>query len=287
MNKRRILITLTVLFILTIIQAKSNLKNKIPESLTSAKENTTGFIDNFDYDWPSKSKKISPNGLWNKIQALNWGWNDGLTSKNAFTINEPFSQLCLQVKKNGRGAEIDSTSKYHYGLYKAKIKASKSTKKILNPSGVCNGFFVYWQENDAVFEEIDVELLSKDPRYVYFTIHRGKSLFNPPKEENWSTSSGPIRVKGKRPDKDFHEYGFKWLKDRVEFFIDDFSKPVWVYKESDDPSSQHIPSNPATLIFNNWTGAINWTGSNPKKIRKMYVDWVEYIPENKIENILE
>lgn len=268
---------MAVLLVLSMAQIGSNPKDKIVENPTSTLESipAPGFIDNFDYKWPSKSTQISPNGRWEKIK---WEWQDGLIPENVFTIDNPFGQLCLRVKKDGRGGQVNSiSSDYHYGLYKARIKASRSTKNIAKNKGVCSAFFVYWQKSDDAFEEIDVEILSKEPKYVYFTIHRGKDLFNPPREVNWSISK-KIRVKGKRTDKDFHEYGFKWLKDRVEFFIDDFSQPVWVYQESDDPSSRHIPGNQATLILNNWTGSIYWTGSNPKKIRKMYVDWVEYIP---------
>lgn len=282
MKKIVMLIFATFLISLSIIILASQVKigfdsYEANEKLINSNKNAPGFFDDFNYDWPRKSEKDSQNGLWRKIERK---WNDGLVTKNVFTINGSLHQLCLQVKKNGEGAQIDSVlSNYHYGLYKAKIKASESTRNIFTNRGVCNGFFVYWGKNDYYFEEIDVEILSKKTRHVYFTVHRGKDLFNPPLPENWSESSGPIRVKGKRTDKDFHEYGFKWLKDRVEFFIDDFSEPVWTYYESDDLSAQHIPSNPATLILNNWTGEMGWSGLNPKKLRKMYVDWVEYTPE--------
>jgi len=278
-----------------------------------------GFPDEFDYSWPASTDEISPNGLWMKRQK---DWMGGLSPKNVWTsriINakRPYTQrkpyqgfikakdlvewnnetketdvlfskifdrkLVLLVDEEGLGAQINSLEpSFHYGLYKSSIKASPKTQSDPeDPKGVCSGFFVYWPgQSDDYFEEIDVEILSREPEYVYFTIWRGRKLFSPKRKTHWKWSKKVMLQD--RSDQYFHTFGFKWLPDRVEFYVNDFKSPMCVYRESDDKSAQHIPLNPAYLILNNWTGSDSWSGSNPQEIEMTYVDWIDYIP---LENL--
>lgn len=234
-----------------------------------------GFPDEFNYLWPPSARDRSPNLLWRKIQ---WEWKGGLVTENVWTEEKPENELVILVDEGGRGGQINSeSSSYHYGMYKASIKASRKTESdSSDPKGVCNGFFVYWQgDSEDHFEEIDVEILSREPDYVYFTIWRGRKLFYAWREEHWVWSK-KVKVRG-RTDKAYHVYGFNWLPERVEFFVDNFEEPAAVYHESDE-EGQHIPSHPATLIINNWTGEKYWSGDPPGRDRKMHVEWVNHIP---------
>lgn len=234
-----------------------------------------GFPDEFDYLWSPSARECSPNFLWRKIQ---WEWKGGLVTENVWTKEKPESRLVILVDEDGRGGQINSeSSSYHYGMYKASIKASPKTEPDpSDPKGVCNGFFVYWQgDSEDYFEEIDIEILSREPDYVYFTIWRGRKLFAPWLKEHWIWSK-KVKARG-RTDKAYHVYGFNWLPDKVEFFVDDFQEPAVVYYESDE-EGQHIPSHPATLIINNWTGAKYWSGNSPGRNTKMLVEWADHIP---------
>ncbi|UCC39259.1 MAG: glycoside hydrolase family 16 protein [Candidatus Aminicenantes bacterium] len=263
-----------------------------------------GFPDEFDYVWHQTSTEYSPNLLWEKVQKK---WMGGLSTENVWSENtedrsihfrgnklghqndkfapwpnrmQPkIDRLVIQLNEDGRGGQIKSTSpSFHYGFYKASIKASQMTEcDTSNLKGVTNGFFVYQPgATDDYFEEIDVEILSREPEYVYFTIWRGRKLFNPWRKTHWKWSK-KVKV-GRRTDRAFHSYGFKWLPDRIEFYVDNFREPKVVYHESDDKSAQHIPNQNAYLIFNNWTGSKYWSGENPQKIEKMFIDWVDYSP---------
>lgn len=280
-----------------------------------------GFPDEFDYEWHPYDVQISPNLLWKKRQK---DWQDGLSQNNVWTSeaeketvhvktreafpnflekNEitdkqndsekdyAYSQaldrnLILLVDEEGRGAQINSLEpSFHYGLYQSSIKSGPKTPcEPQDPKGVCTGFFVYRTgPHEDYFEEIDIEILSREPEYVYFTIWRGRKLFSPHRKTHWKWSI-KVKLKG-RADEYYHTYGFKWLPDRIEFYVDDFNEPAAIYNESDDRTAHNIPEYPAYLMLNTWSGSTAWSGNHPNKKEMTYVNWIDYIPlENLREN---
>jgi len=194
---------------------------------------------------------------WNKID---WNWNAGLYSAN---VLQDGGNLVLRVNKgSGIGAQIQSvTSDYHYGEYKALIKAAPS---MTSPEGVCQGFFYNWSDpqNRKNYQEIDIEILSKDPGYVHFVVHQGGEYF---------------RIPVSNQSSQFHEYGFRWYPGRVEFILDGTVVAT---------TTQNIPTEPGTLIINNWSGD-TWAGDPLQGMGNldMSIQSISYSPITLLQNI--
>lgn len=118
-------------------------------------------------DLPGHRKVNGTIDLSNKIKfnKIDWKWQAGLHSKNVFMNN---NELVLRVEDStGIGAQLNSKSTYRYGMYKVLMKASPETEK----AGVCSSFFYYWGESDTIYQEIDIEILSRERNLVHFTVH--------------------------------------------------------------------------------------------------------------------
>ena len=158
--------------------------------------------------------------------------------------------LDLTVPEGKReGGEIVSLREYGYGRYRAKIKASPV-------AGTVQAFFAYRDPDNppdpAGHKEIDVELgLWPDRRIITFNTYVDGDE-NP---HNYAIDYDPWI--------DFHEYGFDWYADHVDFFVDD--NLIWT-------SWDRIPLEPCTIRLNNWVRG----GSLPAQESHMYVDWVTY-----------
>lgn len=152
---------------------------------------------------------------------------------------------------NNVGGEYKSNGKYYLGNYRASIKVNQTAGSYLT-------FFAYvWPSDQGTntHNEIDIELI-KD---------HGKT------EAMLSTWQNYVRTQYLYtlpfdPSASYHTYGFDWYTDRVEFFIDDTSKPVWA-------SYSNIPVDPMYVYFNNWVEK-NPPASHGNGVSSEYVDWV-------------
>lgn len=161
------------------------------------------------------------------------------------------SQLVLLSDVNKHiGSQYESKSLYHYGKYKARIKTC-------NTPGSTMAFFMYKGPEPDGHNELDIEFEKKDGRTkIYFSTyyHRQQNsyVYDPPFD----------------PGAAFHDYAFYWYPDRVEFYVDDMTTPVWT-------SYQYVPNEPCYLIFNNWilSHPIDTSGFETTT-NAMYVDWV-------------
>lgn len=174
------------------------------------------------------------------------------------------------------GAEIRSTRHaYHYGRYLARIQAPERTEM---PTGTCTGFFTYYEDPDTgAVEEIDVELLSYDPYNVHFTVHWGRQG-----KDKGSWTEAVLVPQG--IDRGYHEYGFEWFADRVEFFVDPKKNrdKRWICRKTDDPERIiRIPTHKTMLLMNHWTGN-TWAGEPLESDARLpvgaSVDLVDYQP---------
>lgn len=209
------------------------------------------FFDSFDYNFSSRN---SPNGIWSKV-ADAWSY---CTYKEEHVWTSG-SNLVIRVPSNLRecGQIVSAQSNYLYGSYRAKIKAS-------NIPGVVNAFFYYLNDSS----EIDIEILTNQNRErrgkVHFVVHP-------------SSSSSSCRARNSHcefnlrfnPSDAFHEYGFDWYPNRVEFFVD--GRRVHTIRVN-------VPSTHGTIRLNNWTGNPIWGGGPPTTDALMYVDYVTYRP---------
>ena len=196
---------------------------------------------------------------WNKIDWDGADKNSGLYNKNVLIEN---NNLVLSLHEgSGIGSQVESVaSNYHYGQYTATIKAVPPT---ISPEGVCQGFFYYHDDNS----EIDVEILSKDPGFVYFTVQGGEYF----------------RILVPNQSTQYHEYGFSWTNDQVEFLLD--GEVVATTKEN-------IPDKPGYIILNNWSGVPDWSGYPPQgdRMLDMYVQSVSFgvepvVPSSQVDSV--
>jgi len=228
---------------------------------------------------PSPSYQVccpSPNISWHKVL---WRWSGtgfpdcDLLPENVATTgtNELILSVSPYTGQSGervKAAQIESTASYGPGSYRIYAKSSAPT--VVCPAGnrdygVVNGFFYALSGHG----EIDVEIRSKEqwPQcnlrsgLIEFAVHSsGQSL------------SRPVGVSFD-PSLGFHEYGFDWRSDRVEFFVD--GELVAAVTKAQIP----IPFRAGPVLLNNWTGLTSsFSGKPPASQSDMLVSWVSYSP---------
>jgi endo-1,3-1,4-beta-glycanase ExoK len=184
----------------------------------------TSFVDNFD--------NIN-RSLW----YVSDGWNNGAHqnctwSKNQVRAEEGVLHLGFAEGKskdrNYLCGEIQTTKRYGYGTYEARIKAATG-------SGLNSAFFTYIGPTDKQqHDEIDFEVLGKNTGDVqvnqYVKAKGGNEKLVP--------------VSGKA-DSGFNDYAFVWEKDRLRYYLN--GKLV---QDVTDPSK--IPSGPQKIFFSLW-----------------------------------
>jgi beta-glucanase (GH16 family) len=148
-------------------------------------------------------------------------------------------------------AEIVSRrNDFLYGTYRASIRTT-------SVPGAVAGWFTYLGNP---LNEIDVELLSRDPRTARFTLHHIKTGVDHGRKELAFD-----------PGVAFHEYRFDWYADRVVYFVD---------SELVATLTKDVPDRPSRLLLNHWSGNIpTFGGAAPTEDAIMQVDWVYFSPD--------
>jgi beta-glucanase (GH16 family) len=156
--------------------------------------------------------------------------------------------------------EYRTTSEtYKYGYYETRMKAFKG-------AGLVAGtFFTYAGQWGAdSHNEIDFEVLGKDPTSVqinYFYAGSGKR----------SENEAHIKL-GFDATKDFHNYGFIWRKDSIEWYVD--GKKV-------HKATANIPQDPCKIMVNFWPGTSEvsaWLGGVYEGDGgQVEYDWIKYM----------
>ncbi|WP_431320206.1 glycoside hydrolase family 16 protein [Rhizobium sp. YTU87027] len=194
----------------------------------------TSFVDDFD--------KIN-RGFW----YVSDGWNNGAHqnctwSKNNVKVENGALQLSFADGKskdrNYLCGEIQTTKRYGYGTYEARIKAGTG-------SGLNSAFFTYIGPADKQkHDEIDFEVLGKNTGEVQV------NQYVQAKGDNEKLV--PV---GSKADEGFNDYAFIWEKDRLRYYLN--GKLV---QDVTDPSK--IPSTPQKIFFSLWGSDTlsNWMG---------------------------
>jgi beta-glucanase (GH16 family) len=201
---------------------------------TSSASSTEVLYDGFD---------SMQSGLWKVTSRTN-----GPQGTNLQTMNVWVSGGRLTVRSDVKmhtGGEYQSKNTYGYGLYSANIKTS------LMPGSLAT-FFTYRMTSGG-YNEIDMQFEKRDGKnYVYFenAVNGVQSLYK------YQLSFDPSAA--------YHTYAFNWQKGRLEFYVDDLSKPVWV-------STSNVPDQPSYVLFNNW---VSKSSSATYGISYLYVNWV-------------
>jgi len=201
---------------------------------------------------------------WNRID---WSWNGGLY--HGYTELDG-SKLVLQLERpGGVGAQLESPRTFLYGLYECDIRLPEPTTA---PQGATVGFFIYSDIDGERFQEIDIEILTSKPEYIYFTLHN----YEFGSIDAWQHSyTFRIRLP-EAPAGSFHRMGFAWGADSLAFLLDGrvpedadsvsgggASKPDQIFRSNRRAVFRgDIPNKRGPLILNLWCGS-SWSGSAP------------------------
>ncbi|KQV83813.1 glycoside hydrolase family 16 protein [Rhizobium sp. Root1220] len=182
------------------------------------------FVDDFD--------RID-RGFW----YVSDGWNNGphqncTWSKNQVKVNGGALELSFVDRKskdrNYLCGEIQTTKRYSYGTYEARIKAGTG-------SGLNSAFFTYIGPSDKKpHDEIDFEVLGKNTGEVQVNQYV--------KAKGGNEKLVPVAGNA---DLGFNDYAFVWEKDRLRYYLN--GKLV---QDVTDPAK--IPSNPQKIFFSLW-----------------------------------
>ena len=177
-----------------------------------------------------------PSGNWSNGGMFDCVW----TPENVAYDRASASVKLSITEKNGvkYAGEYRSRGFCGFGYYSVCMKAVKK-------SGVVSSLFTYTGRSEGnPWDEIDIEFLGKDTTEVqfnYFTDGVGEHEH--------------IHSLGFDASEDFHEYGFKWERDKITWYVD--GKPV--YRATED-----IPQTPGRIMINAWPGreedVKDWSG---------------------------
>ena len=188
----------------------------------------------------------------------------------------------------GRGPEISSNKRTHFGTYSARLRVPDVKKAQANVGAVV-GYFTYRFTQGFGLSEIDFEWLIADPRLIYIgtwtsapdnvnnlqrvgrtiNLTEGKILYTNDRSyhdgnlnHNFDSSDDAAltpRTIQAIPDYDaskkFYVYGFDWYPDRLTWWIqhpDSGDKIIlWDYRGT-TPNFSGIPQPPTTYMLNFW-----------------------------------
>jgi beta-glucanase (GH16 family) len=201
------------------------------------------LYDNFSVD----------NGKWTKRDGT---WDNGFAQVTFKPSNVYFSNGKVHLKAyvaNRTGSEEwYKGAKYLYGKYRASMKLDQTP-------GTYMALFSYqWSATGVVHNEIDIELFKQNGKTV--------AMFSNYVDHVRDTSTYTLPFD---PSAAYHVYGYNWYKDRVEYYIDDMTKPVWV-------SYRYVPQGYMYVQFQDWT--LKNPGSYGSGVNELHVDWVTVEP---------
>ena len=195
-----------------------------------------------------KSEEVFPSDGWSNGQPFNAVW-----TKDNVTYSDGKMKLSIQDKE----AEADGVTYPHtagetrthklygYGDFEVRMKPS-------NVVGSVSTFFTYtdkWNKVNGVenkHDEIDIEFLGKDTKKVqfnYFVGGQGNHEF--------------MYDLGFDASEEFHNYGFRWAKNAITWFVD--GKPVHQVRND---NADALPSQNGRILCSYWPSSLaSWSGT--------------------------
>lgn len=200
----------------------------------------------------------------------------------------------------GKGPEISSSKRTHFGTYSARLRVP-DVKKAQPNVGAVVGYFTYRFTQGFGLSEIDFEWLIADPTLIYIgtwtsapnnvgnlqrvgrtinlakgqilytnyrSYHDGNKNHNFASDDDAALSPRTIpAISGYDASKQFYVYGFDWFPDRLTWWIEhpDTGEKIilWDYKGT-TPNFSGIPQPPTTYLMNFWH-TNNWSvDTNPR-----------------------
>ncbi len=192
------------------------------------------------------------------------GWSNGewmncVWSRDAVRVED--GHLILEISEGADGlqcGEIQSRSEFGYGTFEVRMRTGAG-------SGLNAAFFTYiGPVHDRTHEEIDVEILLRDPETVTF------NSFVDGVPHNGGTA--PLTA---RSDDAFHSYAMHWTPDGITWFVDGRQ----VHQTALDTP---LPEPPQKIYASLWGSdtLIDWMGpfdaaSLPVRLE---IDWIAFTP---------
>ena len=180
-------------------------------SLNRSTGRTTGLTEeykavpiiNFDGTEEDKALYEVKNGYGNGGMFLS-AWK-----RDNFKINNEIGEFSLSdTNDHNYGVEVKTYQGYLYGYFGARMKTFKRQGTVQSIFTYNGGYFAW--------DEIDIEFLGKDTTTVQFNyFHNGEG------------GHEYIHHLGFDSSEAFHDYGFKWDRDTITWFVD--FKPVYPY----------------------------------------------------------
>jgi len=139
--------------------------------------------------------------------------------------------------KTAVSGEYRTNATYAHGLYKARLKASKTP-------GTVSGFFTYTGPSNATqHDEIDIEILGDDPTKLHVNY--------------WSNGiEHPTVINlGFDASVAYHDYAFRWTSTAIQWYVDG----LLVHAENGSRGS--LPVTAGQIMLNHWgtVGASPWS----------------------------
>ena len=188
----------------------------------------------------------------------------------------------------GKGPEISSSKRTHFGTYSARLRVP-DVKKAQPNVGAVVGYFTYRFTQGFGLSEIDFEWLIADPTLIYIgtwtsapnnvgnlqrvgrtinlakgqilytnyrSYHDGNKNHNFASDDDAALSPRTIpAISGYDASKQFYVYGFDWFPDRLTWWIEhpETGEKVilWDYRGT-TPNFSGIPQPPTTYMMNFW-----------------------------------
>ena len=188
----------------------------------------------------------------------------------------------------GKGPEISSSKRTHFGTYSARLRVP-DVKKAQPNVGAVVGYFTYRFTQGFGLSEIDFEWLIADPTLIYIgtwtsapnnvgnlqrvgrtinlakgqilytnyrSYHDGNKNHNFASDYDAALSPRTIpAISGYDASKQFYVYGFDWFPDRLTWWIEhpETGEKVilWDYQGT-TPNFSGIPQPPTTYMMNFW-----------------------------------
>jgi endo-1,3-1,4-beta-glycanase ExoK len=145
------------------------------------------------------------------------------------------------AEKPYMSAEIRTHEAYLYGYFEARLRMPRGP-------GLVAAFFTFTLPGDRETQnEIDMELLGRDPLIIELTYHVG------------SRATRQIEVLGFDASSDFHTYAFEWRPDSIRWYLD--NRLVHISREEQVRGLVH-PQNIEFSLWNSermprWLGRID------------------------------
>ena len=203
------------------------------------------------------SETFESNG-WENGEPFNVRWN-------ADNVSYADNKLALSVSEmtetydNGiaeyYGGEVRTSHFYGYGDFKVRMKPAKIAGTA-STFFTCTGPYDVWYNEDGTekrkndHDEIDIEFLGSDTTKVQFNYFA-----------NGVGGHEKMIDLGFDASEEFHDYGFRWTKDDITWFVDD--KPVYKVYRLEIKEGEEWPEEPGRVLMNYWAGtekASAWMG---------------------------